>query len=176
MSSIQAIIHTPKGDIHISLFQDKTPITVASFVNLAQSGFYTSNQFHRVVSNFVIQGGCPTGNGTGNPGYRFGDEFDATLRHNQAGILSMANSGPETNGSQFFITLGPTPHLDDLHSVFGLATDLTVVNQITQDDVITSIEIHDDTSPLLEQQKDHINQWNQAINQAFPHLQTAGTE
>ena len=171
MTDIQATIHTAKGEIPIILYADKTPITVANFVNLAKRGFYSPNQFHRVVPNFVIQGGCPTGNGTGNPGYRFADEFDASLRHNQAGILSMANAGPGTNGSQFFITLDATPHLDNRHSVFGLATDMTVVNQITQDDVITSIEIHDDISPLLEQQKDHIEQWNQAIDHAFPNLQ-----
>ena len=114
-----ATIHTDKGDIKIKLFADKTPKTVNNFVFLAQEGFYDDTIFHRVISNFMAQGGDPTGTGMGGPGYRFGDEFHPDLRHNRAGVLSMANAGPNTNGSQFFITHGPTPHLDNRHSVFG---------------------------------------------------------
>ncbi len=144
MSNIKASIHTSKGDIHLTLFADLVPKTVANFVKLAQDGFYKNNQFHRVIGNFMIQGGCPEGSGRGGPGYRFDDEFHVTLRHSKPGILSMANAGPNTNGSQFFITHGPTPHLDDKHAVFGevaSAADLAVVNAIRQDDTISNITI-----------------------------------
>ena len=109
MSDLIATLHTSKGDIRLKLFADKTPYTVANFVTLAEHGFYKDNQFHRVIGNFMIQGGCPEGSGRGGPGYRFADEFHPELRHDRAGILSMANAGPGTNGSQFFITHGPTP-------------------------------------------------------------------
>lgn len=144
MSNIKATIHTSKGDIHLTLFADLVPKTVANFVKLAQDGFYKNNQFHRVIGNFMIQGGCPEGTGRGGPGYRFDDEFHVTLRHSKPGILSMANAGPNTNGSQFFITHGPTPHLDDKHAVFGEVVseaDLAVVNAIRQGDVISDITI-----------------------------------
>jgi cyclophilin family peptidyl-prolyl cis-trans isomerase len=110
---------TEKGDIVAELYADRAPLTVENFVNLARAGFYDGTTFHRVINGFMAQGGDPTGTGTGGPGYQFGDEFDPTLRHDSAGVLSMANAGPGTNGSQFFITHGPTPHLDDRHSVFG---------------------------------------------------------
>lgn len=144
MSNIKATIHTTKGDIHLNLFADLAPKTVANFVKLAQDGFYKNNQFHRVIGNFMIQGGCPEGTGRGGPGYRFDDEFHPSLRHNKAGILSMANAGPNTNGSQFFITHGPTPHLDDKHAVFGEVVseaDQAVVNSIRQNDAISNITI-----------------------------------
>ena len=118
--SLVASIETSKGTIKIDLFADETPMTVANFVNLAQRGFYDGLNFHRVIANFMIQGGCPLGTGTGSPGYRFGDEFVPSLRHDAPGKLSMANAGPGTNGSQFFITHVPTPHLDNAHTVFGL--------------------------------------------------------
>lgn len=114
-----ATIRTDKGDIKIKLYAGKAPKTVNNFVFLAREGFYDDTFFHRVISNFMAQGGDPTGTGRGGPGYRFGDEFHPDLRHNQPGVLSMANAGPDTNGSQFFITHVPTPHLDDRHSVFG---------------------------------------------------------
>jgi len=115
----QAILHTDIGDIKINLFEDKVPRTVNNFVFLAKQGFYDQTIFHRVIMNFMAQGGDPTGTGTGGPGYRFEDEFHKDLKHNKPGILSMANAGPNTNGSQFFITHVPTQWLDGKHSVFG---------------------------------------------------------
>jgi cyclophilin family peptidyl-prolyl cis-trans isomerase len=115
----QATLHTEKGDIVLELFADKTPITVNNFVFLSRAGFYDGVIFHRVIENFMVQGGDPTGTGRGGPGYTFKDEFDPALKHNKPGILSMANAGPGTNGSQFFITHVPTPWLDGKHSVFG---------------------------------------------------------
>jgi len=117
-----ATLHTDKGDIVLELFADKTPHTVNNFVFLAREGFYDDTMFHRVIANFMAQGGDPTGTGRGGPGYKFADEFDPTLKHNRPGVLSMANAGPGTNGSQFFITHVPTPHLDGKHSVFGQVT------------------------------------------------------
>ncbi len=117
-----ATFKTEKGDFVIELFADKAPLTVNNFVFLAREGFYDGVTFHRVIKGFMAQGGDPSGTGTGGPGYRFKDEFHPDLRHNAPGILSMANAGPGTNGSQFFITHGPTPHLDNRHSVFGKVT------------------------------------------------------
>lgn len=114
-----AHMETDKGTMVIELFADKTPKTVNNFVFLAREGFYDGIIFHRVINNFMVQGGDPTGTGSGGPGYKFGDEFHPSLKHNRRGILSMANAGPGTNGSQFFITHGPTPHLDNHHTVFG---------------------------------------------------------
>ena len=114
-----ARMETDKGTIVIELFADKAPKTVNSFVFLSRQGFYEGVIFHRVIANFMAQGGDPTGSGSGGPGYKFEDEFHPSLRHDKRGILSMANAGPGTNGSQFFITHGPTPHLDNKHSVFG---------------------------------------------------------
>ena len=116
--SYEAVFTTDKGKFTVELFADKVPATVNNFVFLAKDNFYNGTMFHRVIPGFMAQGGDPTGTGMGGPGYRFEDEFDSTLRHDSPGILSMANSGPGTNGSQFFITFGPTPHLDDHHSVF----------------------------------------------------------
>jgi cyclophilin family peptidyl-prolyl cis-trans isomerase len=134
-----AVFETNQGTFEAELYAKECPETVWNFINLAEGrqetsregNFYDGLIFHRVIKGFVIQGGCPTGTGTGGPGYRFDDEFDATLRHSDEGILSMANAGPGTNGSQFFITLGPTPHLDDNHSVFGKVTEgMDVVKKI----------------------------------------------
>ena len=116
---LQAHIKTSRGTIHIRLTPDHTPVTVANFVNLVQHKFYDGLSFHRVIPDFMIQGGCPEGSGRGGPGYRFGDEFHPTLRHSKPGLLSMANAGPGTNGSQFFITVAATPWLDNKHSIFG---------------------------------------------------------
>jgi cyclophilin family peptidyl-prolyl cis-trans isomerase len=117
-----ATIQTDNGDIVLQLFADKTPNTVNNFVFLAREGFYDGVIFHRVIENFMVQGGDPTGTGRGGPGYSFADEFHPELRHDGPGILSMANAGPNTNGSQFFITHVATPHLDGKHSVFGRVT------------------------------------------------------
>jgi cyclophilin family peptidyl-prolyl cis-trans isomerase len=118
-----AIVKTDKGELTIKLFADKTPMTVNNFVFLARQGFYDGTIFHRVITDFMAQGGDPTGTGMGGPGYRFTDEFHPSLKHDKPGILSMANSGPNSNGSQFFITHVPTPWLDKKHSVFGQVTE-----------------------------------------------------
>jgi cyclophilin family peptidyl-prolyl cis-trans isomerase len=130
-----ATLSTDKGDIVIELFADKTPRTVNNFVFLAREGFYDGTIFHRVIQDFMAQGGDPTGTGTGGPGYRFADEFHPSLKHSKAGIMSMANAGPGTNGSQFFITHIPTDWLDGKHSVFGQV--------ITGMDVLLSIPPRD---------------------------------
>ena len=117
-----ATLETDKGNIVVELFADKTPNTVNNFVFLSQEGFYDGTIFHRVIADFMVQGGDPTGSGSGGPGYRFADEFHQSLQHSKPGILSMANAGPGTNGSQFFITHIPTPWLDNKHSVFGQVT------------------------------------------------------
>jgi cyclophilin family peptidyl-prolyl cis-trans isomerase len=126
---------TERGDLVVELYADRAPRTVENFVNLARAGFYDGTTFHRVISGFMAQGGDPTGTGTGGPGYQFDDEFHPSLRHDGPGILSMANAGAGTNGSQFFITYGPTPHLDDRHSVFGKVTEgLDVLRSIRERD------------------------------------------
>ena len=131
----KAHMETDKGTMVIELFADKTPMTVNNFVFLSREGFYDGVIFHRVIGNFMAQGGDPTGTGRGGPGYKFGDEFDASLKHDKRGILSMANAGPATNGSQFFITHGPTPHLNGKHSVFGLVVEgLDVLMSIPERD------------------------------------------
>ena len=122
-----AVFSTDKGEFTVQLFADKVPFTVNNFVFLARQGFYNGTIFHRVIANFMVQGGDPTGSGRGGPGYQFKDEFHATLRHDKPGVLSMANAGPNTNGSQFFITHVPTPWLDNKHSVFGQVTHGMVV-------------------------------------------------
>jgi len=166
-TGLTAIIKTEKGVIHLRLFQDQAPLTVANFVNLAQRGFYNNLKFHRVIGDFMIQGGCPKGTGTGGPGYKFRDEFVATLRHSKPGILSMANAGPNTNGSQFFITHVPTPWLDDHHTVFGEVLgqeDQQVVNSIAQNDRIESITIEGDPSALLASVKGDVDNWNKVLD------------
>ena len=140
-----ATIETNKGLIRLELHAEQAPKTVANFEKLAGDGFYNGLSFHRVIPNFMIQTGCPQGTGTGGPGYQFEDEFDESLRHDRAGILSMANAGPNTNGSQFFITHGPTPHLDGKHSVFGVVLDgQDVVDAIEQGDTMEKVSIVDD--------------------------------
>ncbi len=130
-----ATFKTERGDITVDLFADRVPLTVENFVGLARAGFYDGTTFHRVIPGFMAQGGDPTGTGTGGPGYQFGDEFHPSLRHDSAGILSMANAGPGTNGSQFFLTYGPTPHLDNKHSVFGKVRDgMDVLRSIRERD------------------------------------------
>ena len=148
-----ATFNTSKGDIRIQLFEDLVPNTVENFVKLIKDGFYNGLKFHRVIPDFMIQGGCPLGNGTGGPGYQFADEFVSSLKHDSEGILSMANAGPGTNGSQFFITHAPTPHLDGAHTVFGkVISGMDVVLKIRErdpmsdpnpGDVINSIEIEE---------------------------------
>ena len=141
---LSVVIKTNKGDINLTLFATKTPKTVANFIGLAKAGYYDGLKFHRVINDFMIQGGCPMGNGMGGPGYKFEDEFHPDLKHDSSGILSMANAGPGTNGSQFFITHVETPWLDGRHTVFGKVKseeDQAVVNSIQQGDVIETIEV-----------------------------------
>lgn len=133
--SYRARFKTERGEIVAELFADKAPLTVENFVNLARSGFYDGTTFHRVIAGFMAQGGDPTGTGHGGPGYQFDDEFSPELRHDGPGVLSMANAGPGTNGSQFFITYGATPHLDDRHAVFGRVVEgMDVLQSIRERD------------------------------------------
>ena len=165
--TITATFHTSKGPLHVRLHDDKTPMTVANFVNLSKRGFYDGLSFHRVIPDFMVQGGCPEGSGRGGPGYRFADEFDASLRHDKPGVLSMANAGPGTNGSQFFITHGPTPWLDGKHSVFGevvSADDQKVVDAITQEDSIDKVTLEGDVDALLDAQEKHVAEWNRQLD------------
>lgn len=168
---MRATIHTNKGDIRLELYADHAPVTVANFVNLAQRGYYDGLTFHRVIPNFMIQGGCPLGSGTGGPGYKFKDECTPALKHDSPGILSMANAGPGTNGSQFFITHVPTAWLDGKHTVFGKVVgpqDQGVVDSIGQDDSIQSIEIEGDASGLFAKTKPHLDEWNPILDKRFP--------
>ncbi|WP_043693452.1 peptidylprolyl isomerase [Luteibacter sp. 9133] len=165
--TITVTMKTNKGDIHLRLHDDKTPVTVANFVNLAKRGYYDGKTFHRVIPDFMIQGGCPEGSGRGGPGYKFGDEFDASLKHDKPGILSMANAGPGTNGSQFFITHGATPWLDGKHSVFGEVVgpdDQAVVNKIAGDDTIETVTVEGDVDALLEKQAAQVAKWNEVLD------------
>jgi peptidyl-prolyl cis-trans isomerase B (cyclophilin B) len=137
-----ATFETDKGTIRIELFDDKTPKTVANFEKLVAEKFYDGLIFHRVIADFMIQGGCPEGRGTGGPGYKFEDEFHPTLKHDGPGVLSMANAGPNTNGSQFFITHVATPWLDGKHSVFGKVIEgQDVVDAIKQGDKMTKVTV-----------------------------------
>ncbi len=165
--TINVTMKTNKGDIHLRLHDEKTPMTVANFVNLAKRGYYDGKTFHRVIPDFMIQGGCPEGSGRGGPGYKFGDEFDASLKHDKPGVLSMANAGPGTNGSQFFITHGATPWLDGKHSVFGEVVgpeDQAVVNQIAGDDTIEKVIVEGDVDAVLEKQAANVAKWNEVLD------------
>lgn len=164
-ADIAITMHTSKGDIDLTLFASQAPITAANFLNLASRGYYDGLKFHRVIADFMIQGGDPTGTGMGGPGYKFEDECRPTLKHKGPGILSMANAGPNTNGSQFFITHIATPWLDGKHTVFGEVTSgMSVVNAIAMGDTITSIDIKDSTDDLFAEQKSRIQSWNTALN------------
>ncbi len=165
--TLTATIKTEKGDIHLKLFPDSAPVTVLNFVNLSKRGYYDGLNFHRVIPDFMIQGGCPLGSGTGGPGYDFKDEFSPDLKHDKPGFLSMANSGPHTNGSQFFITHVPTPWLDKKHSIFGAvaeAKDQDVVNSIVSKDKIIAVTIEGDDKQLAEDHKDKIAEWNKILD------------
>ena len=162
---MHAVIDTPKGEIRLELYADRTPATVANFVNLAERGYYDGVTFHRVIPDFMVQGGDPTGTGRGGPGYRFEDECHADLKHDAPGTLSMANAGPGTNGSQFFITHGPTPWLDGKHTVFGrVVAGQQVVDAVRQGDVMKAVSIEGDPSALKAQMKDRLADWNQVLD------------
>jgi peptidyl-prolyl cis-trans isomerase B (cyclophilin B) len=176
MADLTAIMETSKGTIRIKLFADKTPTTVGNFANLAKREYYNGLKFHRVIPDFMIQGGCPYGNGMGGPGYEFEDEFKKDLKHEKPGILSMANAGPGTNGSQFFITHGPTPHLDGMHTVFGAVEseeDQKVVDSIAQGDTIDSITVQGNVGALVKRVKTKLDDWNKKLNKSFPKLPKA---
>ena len=181
VSDIKIKMETTKGDIEATIFASKVPLTSANFLNLAKRGYYDGIAFHRVIENFMIQGGDPTESGRGGPGYKFADEFHKDLKHSKPGLFSMANAGPGTNGSQFFITMAPTPFLNNRHSVFGEVTKgLDVVNKILgkvntgepggkvdpagKGDKIVKIEILDSTDALFESQKEILEKWNKILD------------
>lgn len=167
MTDLTAVFDTDRGTIRLKLFADIAPVTVANFVNLVQRGFYNGLKFHRVIADFMIQGGCPNGVGNGGPGYRFEDECSPKARHDKPGVLSMANAGPGTNGSQFFITHTATAWLDGKHTVFGevvSAADQAVVDAIRQGDQIRMAVIEGDAAPLLAAQAERVTQWNAALD------------
>jgi len=162
---IDIVLHTSKGDIEATLLATKTPVTVANFLNLTKRGYYDGLTFHRVIANFMIQGGDPTGTGRGGPGYQFEDEIHPALRHTRAGLLSMANAGRGTNGSQFFVTHNATPWLDGKHTIFGKVTKgQSVVDSIQQGATIISIDVLGSTDALFRDQQQRIAQWNTALN------------
>jgi peptidyl-prolyl cis-trans isomerase B (cyclophilin B) len=159
-----ATFDTDRRTIKIELFADKAPLTVANFVNLARRGFYDGLDFHRVIADFMVQGGCPEGSGRGGPGYRFEDETNNGVRH-ERGVLSMANAGPNTNGSQFFITHVATPWLDGKHTVFGKVVEgLDVVDAIRQGDAIKSVRIEGDADAALAARADRVSEWNRLLS------------
>lgn len=161
--SLNAVFDTDRGQIHVELFADKAPLTVANFVNLSQRGFYDGLSFHRVIPDFMVQGGCPEGSGRGGPGYKFEDETNNGVKHDR-GVLSMANAGPNTNGSQFFITHIKTDWLDGKHTVFGKVTEgLDVVDAVKQGDAIKSIKIVGDTEAVLAAKADRVAEWNKTL-------------
>ena len=167
-----AIINTSKGVIEAELNDRAAPTTVANFINLVIRGFYDGLTFHRVERNFMVQGGDPLGNGSGGPGYRFAGEI--ILKHNQPGILSMANSGPGTDGSQFFLTHLATPHLDGLHSVFGkVINGQSVIYDIRRRDVINSISIQGDPTNLFKRKAEDLETWNNTLDLNYPDLKPA---
>ncbi|MGY1459276.1 MULTISPECIES: peptidylprolyl isomerase [unclassified Luteimonas] len=161
--SLNAVFDTDRGQIKVELYPDQAPLTVANFVNLAKRGFYDGLGFHRVIPDFMVQGGCPKGTGTGGPGYKFEDEANNGVKHDR-GVLSMANAGPNTNGSQFFITHIKTDWLDGKHTVFGKVTEgLDVVDAVKQGDAIKSVKIEGDADAVLAAKADRVAEWNRIL-------------
>ncbi|MCL7714473.1 peptidylprolyl isomerase [Stenotrophomonas mori] len=161
--SLIANFDTSRGPIKVELFADKAPLTVANFVNLVQRGFYDGLTFHRVIADFMIQGGCPEGSGRGGPGYRFEDETTNGVPH-ERGSLSMANAGPNTNGSQFFITHIKTDWLDGKHTVFGKVLEgQDVVDSVKQGDLINAITLEGDAAAVLAAQAARVDEWNKVL-------------
>ena len=162
--SLNATFDTDRGPIKVELKPEQAPLTVASFVNLARRGFYDGLSFHRVIDDFMIQGGCPQGTGTGGPGYKFEDEARNGLGH-ERGVLSMANAGPATNGSQFFITHVATPWLDGKHTVFGKVVEgMDAVDAVRQGDKIKSVTIEGDAEGALAAKADRVAEWNKVLD------------
>lgn len=173
--TLNAKIVTSKGDINLKLFPEVAPITVLNFAHLAMRGYYNGTKFHRVIEDFMIQGGDPTGTGTGGPGYQFIDEFKEGVVFDRKGLLAMANAGPETNGSQFFITHVETPWLNYKHTIFGEVMsekDQEVVDSIKQDDVVERIEITGDVDKFLknEENAEFTAQMDEILDSQFPNL------
>ncbi len=172
VKDVRVVIHTDKGDIEATIFASKAPITAANFLNLASQHFYDGTKFHRIIAGFMTQGGDPTGTGMGGPGYQFEDEKNDDRKFDKAGVLAMANKGTNTNGSQFFITHGPTPHLNDGGSaghfnIFGQVTKgQGVVTSLTQGEAIKGIDILDPTGPIFAAQAKNIEDWNKEIKAA----------
>lgn len=163
--ALEAHMKTSKGAIILNLFETDAPVTVANFVNLAKRSYYDGVVFHRVISDFMIQGGDPTGTGRGGPGYRFEDEFHSGKKFDRKGILAMANAGPGTNGSQFFITHVPTPHLNNNHTIFGeVKQGQDIVDSIEQGDKIESVEILGEIDAFLDSMNDRIASWNAILD------------
>ena len=161
--SLHATFETDRGPIRVELYPDKAPLTVANFVNLAKRGFYDGLAFHRVIPDFMIQGGCPEGSGRGGPGYRFEDETGNGVAH-ERGVLSMANAGPNTNGSQFFITHVATPWLDGKHTVFGkVVSGIEAVDKVEQGDTINKVAIEGDADAALAAKADRVAEWNRIL-------------
>ena len=161
--SLTATFDTERGPIKVELAPEQAPLTVANFVNLAQRGFYDGLNFHRVINDFMIQGGCPEGSGRGGPGYRFEDETGNGLRH-ERGVLSMANAGPNTNGSQFFITHVATPWLDGKHTVFGKVVEgMEAVDKVEAGDHIRKVAIEGDADAALAAKADRVAEWNRIL-------------
>lgn len=164
-----AVIATNHGEIRFRLFPKEAPLTVLNFVNLARRGYYDGLTFHRVIEDFMVQGGDPTGTGRGGPGYQFRNECCRTLLHDAPGTLSMANAGPDTNGSQFFITHGPTPWLDDRHTVFGkLLSGRDAVNAVQRGDLISAVTIEGDVSPFFRAHEKQLERWNKTLDESYP--------
>ena len=162
--SLIATFETDRGPIRIQLEPEKAPLTVANFANLAKRGFYDGLNFHRVINDFMVQGGCPQGSGTGGPGYRFEDETKNGLGH-ERGVLSMANAGPGTNGSQFFITHVQCPWLDGKHTVFGKVIEgQEVVDSVKQGDTIKSVKLEGDVDAVLAAKADRVAEWNKTLD------------
>ena len=168
---LNARIITNKGDINIKLMPEIAPITVANFVSLIRKNFYDNIIFHRVIEDFMIQTGDPTGTGMGGPGYQFEDEVDNGLNFSKSGKLAMANAGPGTNGSQFFITTVPTEWLNGNHTIFGEVVsddDLKVVKKLSNGDVMTKVVVEGDIDAFLKTQKNRVDSWNKTLKQNFP--------
>ena len=164
MADLIATFATARGPIRVQLHPEKTPLTVANFVNLARRGFYDGLTFHRVIADFMIQGGCPEGSGRGGPGYRFEDEVNTGLSHRR-GVLSMANAGPGTNGSQFFITHVDCPWLDGKHTVFGTVIEgQEIVDAIRQGEKIASVTIAGDADAAIAANADRVAEWNRILD------------
>lgn len=171
--TLNAKIKTDRGDINLKLFPEVAPMTITSFVTLAKKGFYNGLKFHRVIEDFMIQGGDPTGTGAGGPGYQFRDEFKEGVVFDKKGLLAMANAGPNTNGSQFFITHVPTEWLNYKHTIFGEVVseeDQKVVDSIKQGDKIESIEITGDVDKFLAEQGDLAKNINEILEKTMPEL------